>query len=159
MARHTTSTTRENPRRATRCPRCETAASCKSCVQYRRRAWRLTGEQGLSVELAAARMRLPVEQVEHLLDVERDRRELQLFVRNHVPAGRARELVDRHLERHPELTRAAIAEYLGKRLIDFDRQLGYRPRADGTVQQTLDIPTASQLMIALGHAPNELDGC
>jgi hypothetical protein len=159
VARHSTPTTRENPRRAARCPRCETAASCKSCAQYRRRAWRLTGEQGLTVELAAARMRLPVEQVEHLLDVERNRRHLKLYVQNLVPAGSARVFVDRHLERHPELTRAAIAKYLGKQLIDFERQLGYRPRADGTVQQTLEIPTASQLMIALGHAPNELDGC
>ena len=159
MARHSTSSTRENPRRAACCPRCETAASCKSCAQYRRRAWRLTGEQGLTVERAAARMHLPVKQVEHLLAVERYQRELEPYVIDSVPTALARAIVDRDLGRHPELTRAVIAEYLGKRQIDFDRQLGYRPRRDGTVQETIGIAAASELMIALGHAPNELDGC
>ena len=72
MARHSTSKPRrERPtRQLARCPRCE-LGTCRSCRQYRRRAWRLTGEQGLTVERVAARMRLPVKQVEHLLAVER----------------------------------------------------------------------------------------
>ncbi len=160
MARHSTFTaTRENPAgQFTRCPRCE-SATCRSCTQRRHRAWRLTEQQGLTVEQAAAQMRLPVAHVEQLLAVEQHRRDLKQYVRDTIPTAHARAFVDRHLERHPELTRAAIAEYLDKRQIDLDRQLGYKPYPSGHVQQTIGIPAASQLMIALGHAPNELDGC
>ena len=43
--------------------------------------------------------------------------------------------------------------------IDLDRQLGYEPHRSGRRQRKVGIEAASRLVIALGRAPRELDGC
>ena len=70
-----------------------------------------------------------------------------------------RAFVERELERDPGLTRAELAQFLGMRQIDLDRQLGYEPGKNGSMQRHIGVAAASRLMIALGRAPHELDGC
>jgi hypothetical protein len=44
---------------------------------------------------------------------------------------------------------------------DFDRQLGYAKakNGNGARQQRIGVATASRLALALGRAPNDLEGC
>ena len=70
-----------------------------------------------------------------------------------------RAFLERELERNPGLTRAELAHYLNMQQIDLDRQLGYEPGKNGRKQRHIGIPAASRLVIALGRAPHELDGC
>jgi hypothetical protein len=114
---------------------------------------------GMSYEQAAEHMRVTPERVRMLVAQERDRRELEKYRLNVIPTERVRGFLERELRRTPGLTRAELAHYLGMRQIDLDRQLGYEPRTNGRVQRHVGVAAASRLVIALGRAPHELDGC
>jgi transposase len=148
-----------NGERSGTCSRCERGGTCRSCGQRRRRAWRLVAVEGLSYRNAAERMGLTPERVRLLVAQERDHRDLERFKLNFIATENVRAFVERELQRDPELTHAKLAEFLGMRQIDLERQLGYEPRTNGSFQRRIGVAAASQLMIALGRAPHELDGC
>ena len=141
------------------CSQCAGAATCRSCAQRRKHAWRLVEKRGFSYEQAADRMRLPPARVRLLVAQERDHRDLEQYKVNQIPAERVRSFLEREFERNPGLTRAELAHYLNMQQIDLDRQLGYEPGKNGLRQRHIGIPAASRLVIALGRAPHELDGC
>ena len=148
----------DNPPRSG-CPRCADGGTCRSCAQRRKHAWRLVEERGLSYELAAARMRLTVAQVRLLVLRERDHQDLQRFKLDLIPTERVRELIDRELERDPFLSRAELAVWMDMPQIELDRRVGYAPGRDGRRQRRIGIELASRIVIALGRAPMDLDGC
>jgi hypothetical protein len=119
----------------------------------------LVEKRGFSYEQAADRMRLPPARVRLLVAQERDHRDLEQYKVNQIPAERVRSFLEREFERNPGLTRAELAHYLNMQQIDLDRQLGYEPGKNGLRQRHIGIPAASRLVIALGRAPHELDGC
>jgi hypothetical protein len=139
--------------------RCVANRPCRSCTQRRLHVWRLVDINGLTCEEAAAHVRLPPRRVRVLVAHERDRQQLGQFKLDSVPTARVRAFLDRELERDPELTRAELAHRLRVRQADLDRQLGYEPTKSGERQHRVGIPAASRLVIALGRAPYELDGC
>jgi predicted DNA-binding protein (UPF0251 family) len=141
------------------CPRCDSWSPCQVCVQRRKHAWRLVVVEGLSCEQAAARMRLSRARVGVLVAQERDRLELKRYRKNFIPVASAREILDQELARNPELTLAEVSHWVGVSRIDLERQLGYAPKRNGQLQQRIGIAAASRLMLALGRAPRELDGC
>jgi hypothetical protein len=141
------------------CSRCaQRGRTCPSCVQRRHRAWRLVDVEQLTVELVAERMELPVRVVRSFVAEERDRRDLRRYKIDSIPTTRVRAFLERELERDPELTRAEVAHWMNMRQADFDRQLGYT-LAKGRRQRRVGVPLASRLTLALGRAPNELEGC
>jgi len=139
--------------------RCGPSRTCRSCTQRRLGVWRLVDIDGLTCEQASACVGLAVRRVRVLVAHERDRRELELFKLNSIPTNRVREFLKRELARDPELTRAELAHRLGMHQADLDRQLGYEPTRTGKRQRRLGIPAASRIVMALGRAPYELDGC
>lgn len=139
--------------------RCVANRPCRSCTQRRLHVWRLVDINGLTCEEAAARVGLSPRRVRVLAAHERDRQELEQFKLDSVPTARVRAFLERELERDPELTRAELAHRLCVRQADFDRQLGYEPTKSGERQHRVGIPAASRLVVALGRAPYELDGC
>ena len=148
--------------RVSRCARCDdTGRTCNACVQRRHRAWKLVDRDGRTIEEAAAVLRLPAAAVRVLVAHERDRLELAEYRINSIPTARARALLEREMERDPGLTRAEVAHRMNMNQADFDRQLGYAPakKSNGAKQQRVGIPLASNLTLALGRAPHELDGC
>ena len=144
--------------RSIACSRCD-HGTCRSCAQRRKHAWRLIETVGLSYEQAAVRMRVTPGRVRLLVAQERDYQELKRYKLDLLPTERVRAFLERELERNPRLTRAEIAHYLNMQQIDLDRQLGYEPGKDGRKQRHIGIPAASRLVIALGRAPLDLDGC
>ena len=106
-------------------------------------------------------MGLPAAQVRVLVAHERDRLELVEYRIDSIPSERARSFLDRELERNPTLTRAEIAHRMNMDQADLDRQLGYAKatKRNGAKQTRVGIPLASRLTLALGRAPNELEGC
>ena len=144
---------------AATCSRCSGGGTCASCAQRRKRAWRLVAVADLSYEEAAARMQLTPEQMRLLVSQERDRQDLARYRLNMIPTERVRAFLERELVRTPELNRAEVAHYLDMKQIDLDRQLGYEPGKNGRRQRKVGIEAASRLVIALGRAPHELDGC
>jgi hypothetical protein len=153
------SPTRASTITAETCPRCSGAGTCASCGQRRKRAWRLVTVNGLSYEETAIRMRLTPGQVDLLVAQERDRRELARYKFNLIPTERVRAFLEHEQQRNPGLTRAEVAHYLDMKQIDLDRQLGYEPGTNGRWQLNVRVEAASRLVIALGRAPHELDGC
>jgi hypothetical protein len=141
------------------CPRCADGGTCRSCAQRRKHAWRLVEQRGLSYERAAARMRLTPGQVRLLVFRERDHQELKSFKLDLIPTERVRGLIDRELERDPLLSRAELAVWMDMPQIDFDRRVGYVAGKDGRRQRRIGIELASRIVIALGRAPVDLDGC
>ena len=141
------------------CSRCADGGTCRSCAQRRKHAWRLVEERGLSYELAAARMRLTPAQVRLLVLRERDHQDLQRFKLDLIPTERVRALIDRELERDPFLSRAELAVWMEMPQIELDRRVGYAPCRDGRRQRRIGIELASRIVIALGRAPMDLDGC
>jgi hypothetical protein len=144
------------------CARCEdTGRTCNACVQRRHRAWRLVDRDGRTIEEAAAVMRLPAAAVRVLVAHERDRLELAEHRINSIPTARVRAFLEREMERDPSLTRAEVAHRMNMNQADFDHQLGYAAakKANGAKQQRVGIPLASNLTLALGRAPHELEGC
>ena len=152
-------TTRATTLTAEPCPRCEGGGTCASCAQRRKHAWRLVTVTGLSHEETAMRMRLTPERVRMLVEQERDRRDLARYRLNMIPTERVRAFLERELQRDPRLTRAEVAHYLDMKQIDLDRQLGYELGKNGHRQRNVRVEAASRLVIALGRAPHELDGC
>ena len=141
------------------CSRCADGGTCRSCAQRRKHAWRLVEERGLSYELAAARMRLTAAQVRLLVLRERDHQDLQRFKLDLIPTERVRALIDRELERDPFLSRAELAVWMNMPQIELDRRIGYAPGKDGRLQRRIGIELASRIVIALGRAPIDLEGC
>ena len=82
-------------------------------------------------------MRLTPAQVRLLVFRERDHQDLQRFKLNLIPTERVRALIDRELE----------------------RRIGYAPGKDGRLQRRIGIELASRIVIALGRAPIDLEGC
>jgi Protein of unknown function (DUF742) len=144
------------------CPEClETDATCPRCVQRGAYALRLL-RHGRSVAEAAARLRLPPNRVRVLLGLAHDRREVRSYGGQRPLAADAQAIIAQQLERDPELTRAEIARRLRPpmRLADFDRAFGYTAaKPGGRPPQFVTVEMGSRLMIALGRAPRELDGC
>ena len=162
MARHATRSARRITADATTASgtcACDGRGTCRSCGQRRARAWRLVEVNGLSPEQAAAQMTLTPDRVRLLVAQERDKRELEKHKRNRIHTETARQFVDHALAHDPDITLAELARFLDMRPIDLKRQLGYEPGRNGKTQQHVDIPTASRIVIALGRAPHELDGC
>jgi len=141
------------------CSRCDGGGTCPSCAQRRNHAWRLVTVGGLSDEQTAAQMHLTPERVRLLVAQERDRQDLKRYRLNMIPTERVRTFLEHELERTPGLNRAEVAHYLDMKQIDLDRQLGYEPGRNGRRQRKVGIEAASRLVIALGRAPHELDGC
>ncbi len=104
-------------------------------------------------------MRLTPDRVRLLVTQERDYQDLKQYKLDLIPTDRVRAFLERELERDPSLTRAQLAHYLDMEQIDLDRQLGYQHTKNGRKQRHIGIPAASRLVIALGRAPHELDGC
>ena len=104
-------------------------------------------------------MRLSPAQVRLLVFRERDYQDLRRFKLDLIPTERVRVLIDSELERDPFLSRAELAVWVDMHQIDFDRRLGYVPGKDGRRQRRIGIELASRIVIALGRAPVDLDGC
>jgi hypothetical protein len=141
------------------CARCAYGGSCRSCAQRRRHAWRLVEQRGLSYERAAERMRLTPAQVRLLVFRERDYQDLKRFRLDLIPTARVRALIDRELERDPFLSRAELAVWMEMPQIELDRRVGYALDKDGRRQRRIGIELASRIVIALGRAPVDLEGC
>jgi len=139
--------------------RCVERQTCRSCTQRRLYVCRLVHVDGLTYEEAAERVGATPRRVRVLVGHERDRQELEQFKLNSVATARVRAFLERELERDPELTRAELAHRLRMHHADLDRQLGYEPTRTGKRQRRLGIPAASRIVMALGRAPYELDGC
>lgn len=139
--------------------RCIESQTCRSCTQRRLYVCRLVHVDGLTQEEAAERVGVTARQVRVLVGHERDRQELEQFKRDSIATARVRAFLERELERDPELTRAELAHRLRMHQADLDRQLGYEPTKSGERQRRIGIPAASRLVVALGRAPRELDGC
>jgi hypothetical protein len=138
---------------------CNGRDPCPSCAQRRKQAWRLVALGALTYEEAASRMRLTPGRVRLLVAQERDRRDLQQYRINMIETELVRAFLQRELERNPDLTKAKVASYLNMREIDLDVQLGNKPGNNGRRQRKVGVEAASRLVIALGRAPHELDGC
>ena len=141
------------------CPRCSaTGRMCPSCVQRRRFAWSLVAERGETLEAAAEMMRLSPELVGQLVADEEDRRELRSLRCDSIPVQLTRSVIAEVLERDPDLTIGEIAHWLDMRQVDFERAFLGKTK-EGRLKRRVNVSSASRLMIALGHAPNELPGC
>jgi hypothetical protein len=144
---------------AARCPHdAPPGRTCRRCAQLQRRAWRLVDRDHMTYQAAAERMNLPIGGVRALVERERDRQDVARYKLDSIPTARVRAFLERELERDPELTRAEVAHWMNMRQADFDRQLGYR-LTKGRRQRRVGVPLASRLTLALGRAPNELEGC
>jgi hypothetical protein len=106
-------------------------------------------------------MRMPAARIRLLVEQERDRRELAAYRIDSIPTARARAFLERELQRDPTLTRAEVAHRMNMNQADFDRQFGYAKskHGNGATQQRIGVATASRLALALGRAPNEIEGC
>jgi hypothetical protein len=141
------------------CERCaETGRTCPACVQRRRHAWSLVMERRESLETAGGIMGLDPSRVRDLVAEENDRRELESLRCDSIPVQRTQSVIAEALARDPELTIADIAHWLEMRQADFERAFLGKGR-EGEPKRRVNVANASRLMIALGRAPNELEGC
>ena len=141
------------------CERCaEMGRTCPSCVQHRRRAWSLVMEYGEARETAARIMGLDLQRVGALVAAESDRRELRSLRCDTIPVQRTHVVIAEALARDPDLRVADIARWLDMQQADFERAFLGKGRA-GCVKRRVSVTKASALMIALGRAPNEIEGC
>jgi hypothetical protein len=141
------------------CERCaRTGRTCASCVQRRRHAWSVVAEQGATFEMAGRIMGIDPDRVRELVTEESDRRELTTLRCNSIPVQRTQAVIAQALAHDPDLTIVEIAHWLDMRQADFERAFLGKGR-DGRDKRRVNIANASRLMIALGRAPNELDGC
>jgi hypothetical protein len=104
-------------------------------------------------------MRLTPAQVRLLVFRERDHQDLQRFKLDLIPTECVRALIDRELQSDPFLSRAELAVWMEMPQIEFDRRVGYAQCKDGRRQRRIGIELASRIVIALGRAPMDLDGC
>ena len=141
------------------CVRCvATGRTCPSCVQLRRRAWSLVVECKESIDTAARILRVDRVHVRELVAAEQDRRELRRLRCDSIPVERTRAVIADALARDPHLAMADIARWMEMAQADFERAFVGRAR-NGRAKRRVNVATASRLMIALGRAPNELEGC
>ena len=141
------------------CSRCrEIGRTCPSCIQRRRRAWSLVNERGESLEDAASIMNLAPRRVQQLVEEENRRRDLERFRCDSIPVQLTRAVIAETLGRDPDLTIGRIASWLDMRQSDFERAYLGKSK-DGRPKRRVNVSSASQLMIALGRAPNDLPGC
>jgi hypothetical protein len=127
-------------------------------VQRRRRAWSLVTERAETFETAGRIMGLAPDRVRELVAQERDRRELRSLRCNSIPVQLTQSAIADALERDPDLTIGEIAHWLDMRTADFERAFLGKAKG-GRPKQRVNVTNASRLMIALGRAPNELEGC
>ena len=141
------------------CERCaKSGRTCASCVQRRRYAWSLVSEQGETFEVAGRIMGLEPYKVRELVAAENDRRDLNALRCNSIPVQRTQSVIAEALARDPELTIVEIAHWLEMQQADFERAFLGKGR-EGRPKRRVNVANASRLMIALGRAPNELEGC
>ena len=103
-------------------------------------------------------MGLDPERVRELVAVEQDRRELRGLRCDSIPVERTKAVLTDALARDPSLSIADVAAWMGMAQADFERAFLGRSR-DGRAKRRVNVTSASRLMIALGRAPNELEGC
>jgi hypothetical protein len=127
-------------------------------VQRRRHAWSLVQERGETIESAAIIMGLARARVSELVVQEDDRRELANFKCDSIPVHLTRAVIAEALARDPGLTIGEIAHWLNMGQIDFERAFLGKGK-NGRPKRRVNVASASQLMIALGRAPNDLPGC
>jgi hypothetical protein len=141
------------------CRRCaETRRTCASCVQRRRYAWSLVTERGEAFETVGRIMDIAPDRVRELVAAENERRELNHLRCDSIPVQRTQSVIADALARDPDLTIGEIAHWLEMRQADFERAFLGKGR-EGRPKRRVNVANASRLMIALGHAPNELEGC
>ena len=115
-------------------------------------------QQGESLDTAARILGLEQKRVQELVGAEQDRRELRSLRCDSVPVERTRSAIADALARDPELRIADIAGWLEMQQADFERAFLGKGR-NGRAKRRFTVANASRLMIALGRAPNELEGC
>ena len=158
-ASHATIEVRARRFAAESCPRCVASGrTCPSCVQRRRRAWSLVVERQESLETSAGILGLDQEHVRELVAAEQERRELRGLRCDSIPVERTQAVIADTLARDPHLTIADVARWLEMAQADFERAFLGRGRK-GLAKRRVNVASASRLMIALGRAPNELEGC
>ena len=118
----------------------------------------MVAELGETFESAGAIMGLASVQVERMVAAEADRRELRSLRCDSVPVQLTRRVIADALARDPDLAVADIARWLDMRQVDFERAYLGKGRS-GRPKRRVNVASASRLMIALGRAPNELEGC
>jgi hypothetical protein len=103
-------------------------------------------------------MKLAPERVRELVAQEGDRRELDTLRCDSIPVQLTQSVIADALARDPDLTIGEIAHWLDMPQADFER--AYLGKAKGArPKRRVNVANASRLMIALGRAPNELEGC
>ena len=132
--------------------------TCPSCVQRRRYAWSLVTERGETLTAAGRIMGLDPERVGELVAEEEDRRELRSLRCDSIPVHCTQAVIAEALARDPDLRIADIARWLEMPQADFERAFLGKGR-EGRAKRRVTVANASRLMIALGRAPNELEGC
>jgi len=132
---------------------------CPRCVGRRTWAYEQVEKKARSVVDVAADLRVPRERVECLVEQERDRRSRPKFKRRPRLAD-AQWFIDYAIARDPDLTRAEIARRMKPEMsqADFDKTFGY-PKRRGRRPKFVSVDMGTRLMLALGRAPHELDGC
>jgi hypothetical protein len=115
-------------------------------------------EQGESLDTAASVLGLSPERLEELVVAEQDRRELRSLRCDSIPVQRTEAVIGAALARDPDLTIADIARWMEMAQADFERAFLGRGRP-GRLKRRVNVASAGRLMIALGRAPNELEGC
>jgi hypothetical protein len=104
-------------------------------------------------------MDLEPRRVRELVAEESDRRELASLRCDSIPVHLAQSVIADALARDPDLTISQIAHWLEMHQADFERAFLAKARDGRPPKQRVNVSTASRLMIALGRAPNELEGC
>lgn len=111
-----------------------------------------------SLDTASRILGLGPEWVQELVAAEQDRRELRSLRCDSIPVQRTQSVIADALARDPGLRIAEIARWLDMCQADFERAFLGKGR-NGQGKRRVNIANASRLMIALGRAPNELEGC
>lgn len=122
-------------------------------------AHRLRTVEQLADEQAARRLGVPPAQVKALIVRRAERLERAELRVDHVAVGPIRELVDRELHAHPEMSFEEIAQRAGwADWRDPARMLGYKPmprRAGGGCPTRIGVRAAERIVVALGIGPAE----
>ena len=115
-------------------------------------------EQEESLETSAGILGLDRAHARELVAAEQDRRELRGLRCDSIPVERTRAVIADALARDPHLAIADIARWMEMAQADFQRAFLGTGRK-GPAKRRVNVASASRLMIALGRAPNELEGC
>ena len=115
-------------------------------------------ERKKSLETSAGILGLDREHVRALVAAEQDRRDLRGLRCDSISVDRTRAVIADALARDPHLTIADIARWMEMAQADFQRAFLGTGRTNAP-KRRVNVASASRLMIALGRAPNELEGC